>query len=215
MNLKNTIHWILGLVISTLGIGLCTKGGLGLSMIAACPYALHHYMVTHFSWFSQGTAEYVFEALLLGLLCLILRRFKFKWLLSFVTAVIAGFLIDGWLLVLGGNGVYSSMVVRVIAFVCGMCVTSLGIAFFFRTTLPLEVYELCVTELSAKFNISTARTKWFFDIFMLVTAVLIGLIFEHALVGVGIATVIMTLINSSIISFCGKSIDLVEKKWSK
>ena len=99
-----------------------------------------------------------------------------------------------------------------IAFIAGMCITSLGVAFFFRTSLPLEVYELCVTEVSAKYGKSPKTVKLGFDICMLLTAVLIGLIFEHKLVGVGIATVIMTLCNSFIISFCGKYIDLIEEK---
>lgn len=208
---KSVVHWILGLLISTLGICLCTKSDLGLSMIAACPYALHVSMHKYFAWFSQGTAEYVFEALLLVVVCLIIRKFSWKFLLSFVTAVVAGWCIDGWLYIFGGNGAYASMSVRIIAFVSGMVITSLGIAFFFRTKMPLEVYELAVTEISAKYGWSTKNVKLGFDICMLITATAMGLILEHRLVGVGIATVIMTCVNSFIITFWGKLVDKVER----
>ena len=209
---KDTLHWILALVISALGIALCTKSDLGRSMIAACPYALHHKLVMSFDWFSQGTAEYVFEALLLILVCIVVKKFRLSWLLSFVTAIVAGFAIDGWLWVLGGNGAYASLAMRIFAFVSGMCITSLGVAFFFRTKMPLEVYELAVTEITEKYRLDIKKVKFGFDIFMLVTACAMGLIFEGRLVGIGIGTVIMTLCNSYIIAFCGKYIDKLEAK---
>lgn len=210
MNRKDVINWILGLVLSAFGICLCTKSDLGLSMIGACPYILHRKLVETWAWFSQGTAEYVFEAILLVGVTAVVRRFKPKWLLSFVTAVVVGFIIDGWFLVLGGNGPYESIVARIIAFVCGMCITSLGVAFFFRTRMPLEVYELAVTEFSERYGFGTKYVKLGFDVIMLVIALLMDLILMRSLVGIGIGTIVMTLCNSFIIAFCGKYIDRFE-----
>jgi len=207
---KDVINWILGLVLSAFGICLCTKSDLGLSMIGACPYILHRKLVTVWEWFSQGTAEYVFEAILLVAVCAAVRGFKPKWLLSFLTAVVVGFIIDGWFLVLGGNGAYESMAARIIAFVCGMCITGLGVAFFFRTKMPLEVYELAVTEFSEKYNLSTKYVKLGFDVMMLCVALLMDLILMRSLVGIGVGTIVMTVCNSFIIAFCGKYIDKLE-----
>lgn len=111
----NTLNWILGLIISSLGLCFSTKSDLGLSMIGATPYILHVWLRNTLPWFTQGTAEYFWEAAVLVLTCLAVRRFKPRFLLSFLTAVIVGFIIDGWLLVLGGNGAYATMPGRIAA----------------------------------------------------------------------------------------------------
>ncbi len=101
---------------------------------------------------------------------------------------------------------------RIFALISGMCITSLGVAFFFRTKMPLEVYELSVTEITEKYHFDIKKVKLGFDICMLLTACAMGLIFEGRLVGIGIGTVVMTLCNSYIIAFCGKYIDKLEAK---
>ena len=207
---KNILNWVLGLVISALGLCLSTKSGLGLSMIGACPYILHKWLIDKYSWFTQGTAEYVFEALVLLVTCLAVRKFKPRFLLSFLTAVIVGYIIDGWLWLLGGNGIYASMPARVLSFAGGMVVTALGVAFFFRTSLPLEVYELTVNEIHKKYGFSLKNTKLAFDGCMLLTAIVMALLLTHKLTGIGWGTVIITLCNSFIITFFGKIIDKIE-----
>ena len=94
----NEAAWVIGIVVCALGVALCTKADFGLSMIAAPPFIFHYALRGVFPWFSQGTAEYVWQGVLLLLMCLAVRRFRWRYLLSFGTAVIAGLCIDGWLL---------------------------------------------------------------------------------------------------------------------
>ena len=213
MNKKavNIINWILGVALCSLGVSLCTKAALGLSMIAAPPYIVHCFMHEIFSWYTQGTSEYIWETVLLILTCIAVRRFKPKYLLSFLTAVLSGFIIDFWLMILGGNGMYESMTVRIIAFIIGSAIISLAIAFVFRTTLPPQVYELLVSEISERYNIDKSKTKWVNDIVMLVIAVVLSRVLTHSWTGVGIGTIIVTIINAPLISFFGKIIDKIEK----
>ena len=209
---KNTLHWILGLLISTLGICFSTKSDFGLSMIAAAPYILHVKLSEFLPWFSQGTAEYVWEGLILIAMCLVIRRFRPRYLLSFGTAILAGWLIDLWFLPLGGNGAYGTLAARILSFLAGMVITSFGVAFFFRTSLPLEVYELAVTEVAEKFQWSTNKVKYGFDLLMFALALLLSFLLTGSLTGIGIGTVCMTLLNAWIIAFFGKLIDRVEGK---
>ena len=209
---KSLIHWILGLLCNGLGICIGTKAGLGLSMIAATPYIISLWGGRFFSWLTQGKAEYVWEAILLILLCLVIRRFRWRYLLSFLTAVILGYVIDAWYLILGGNAVYVTMGGRVLGLVMGMLITSLGVAFFFRTDMPLEVYELAVIEITDRFGLEQSRVKWCFDMFLLLLDLLLAFIVSHSLCGIGIGTVIITLFNAPVISFIGKLIDKAEEK---
>ena len=94
----NEAAWVVGIVVCALGVALCTKADFGLSMIAAPPFILHYALRGLFPWFTQGTAEYVWQGVLLLLMCAAVQRFRWRYLLSFGTAVIAGLAIDGWLL---------------------------------------------------------------------------------------------------------------------
>ncbi len=199
--------WVLGVLFCTLGIALCTKAGLGLSMIAAPPYIIHVKLSQYFPFYTQGMSEYVFQFILLVVTGLLCRTFRPKWLLSFVTAVISGFALDGWFLLFGGYGVAQGMAVRVALFVFGELFTALAIAFYFRTDLPQQVYELLVAEVSARYNLNRDKVKMVNDISYLVLSVALALILNRSLQGVGIGTVVITLVNAPLIALLGKIID--------
>ena len=213
MNRKyNIINWVFYVLLVGFGIALCTKADFGLSMISAPPYILHVWLRDRFSWYTQGTSEYFWEAFLLLVMCLVIRRFRPKYLLSFAAAVISGLVIDGWLYLLGGNGVYPAMGARVAAFIAGMVITALGVAFGFRTTMPLQVYELVVKEVAEAFRFPVSKTKQGFDIIMLVVSIGLSLLLTHKMTGVGIGTVILTVINAAIIALWSSLIDKLEKQ---
>ena len=106
--------------------------------------------------------------------------------------------------------------------IVGDIVTATGVACFFRTYMPLQVYELFVAELSFSFKFNINKTKSRFDIALLI----ISLVLAFTLFGdvtkfdwssityksfhsIGIGTIITTLINSPIIAIMGKLIDKV------
>lgn len=212
MNKKfvNIINWVLSVTLCGLGICLCTKASLGLSMIAAPPYIIHCFFKELFPWYTQGTSEYIWEAVLLVITCVIVRKFKPKYLLSFLTAIISGFAIDFWIWVFGGNSMYESMPIRILAFAGGSAIISVAIAFVFRTTLPPQVYELLVGEISDKYHFDKSKTKLVFDISMFVVTIVLARVLTHSWTGVGIGTVIVTFANAPMIAFFGKIIDKIE-----
>ncbi len=209
---KDVIYWILGLVLCALGVALCTKAGFGLSMIGASPYIISVYMRQFFSWYTQGNSEYIWQALLLIIMCLIIFRFKLRYILSFVTAILAGKAIDFWLFVLGGDGLYSTMTYRIIAFIIGTILLGLAIAFIFRTCLPIQVYELMVKEISERYKLNRDKFKLFYDIGLFVIALALSFILTKKLTGIGVGTVIITFVNAPLITGFGKIIDKTEGK---
>ncbi len=203
----NEAAWLLGILFCSLGVALCTKANFGLSMVAAPAYILHVKIAQFLPWYSQGTSEYVWQFLWLILTCLIVRRFRVKYLLSFGTGILFGLTLDGWLLLLGGGTPFVSLAVRILMLALGISVTALAIALFFRTSLPLEIYELTVAEISKRYSLPINRVKFVYDAFMLVTSAALAFFLMRGFVGIGIGTLITTLVNASLISLFGKLLD--------
>lgn len=205
----NEAAWVTGTLLCALGRVLCTKAGLGLSMIGAPSYILHLFLVKSLPWFSQGTAEYFFQALLIIPVCFLVRKIKLRYIASFLTAIVLGLAVDGWLLLFGGNDIYTNMAVRIICFILGEGITALSIAFLFRTSMPLQMYEVFVIEVSDIFKIDKNKVKLGFDIGMFVLSVVLALVLNRNLNGVGIGTLIITVVNAPLIAFFGKLIDKI------
>ncbi len=203
----NEAAWLCGIILCAMGVALCTKASFGLSMVAAPPYIIHLFFKELFPWYSQGTSEYIWQGVLLIVMCIIVRKFKPKYLLTFLCALIFGFAVDGCLLLLGGSGTYSTLAARIAAFVIGEGITAVAIACYFRTDLPLPVYELVVSEISKRYNLKIDRVKQANDIIMLAISVIFALTLTGGSGGIGIGTVIITVINAPLISAAGKLLD--------
>ena len=195
------IAYVLGVVFVALGVAFCGKADLGFSMIVAPAYILHRWISPVWPFFSFGMAEYTFQALLVLLLALALRRFRLSYLLSFVTAVIYGFVLDGLLALLSFLPA-DEIWLRAIWFVLGVLITAAGVSMMFHTYLSPQVYELVVKEVSAYFHADINKVKIGYDASSLVLSVILSFIaFGFGrFVGVSWGTVVITLVNGLIIS---------------
>lgn len=102
----------------------------------------------------------------------------------------------------------------------GDMITAFGVACFFRTYMPLQVYELFVYEVTEKYHLKISKTKWIFDLSLLIISVTLALTlfddansFNCSTIGyasfhsIGLGTLVTTAINSPLISLMGKLID--------
>ena len=199
--------WLIGTVLCAFGVVLCTKADFGLSMMAAPPYIIHVTLQKFFAWYTQGTSEYIWQAILLILMCVIVGKFKPKYLLCFLTSVFFGFCIDGWLLLFGGNGGFEDMWVRIASFIIGELSISLSVAFVFKTYLPPQIAECTVMEIAKRFNIAQTKIKLINDVSCLVLSFALSLILTKGFTGVGIGTVIITFANAPLIKLWTKLLD--------
>ena len=209
INKMNEAAWVIGIIVCALGVAMCTKANFGLSMIAAPPYIFHVWLRDAFPWFTQGTSEYVWQAVILIIMCVAIRGFKARYLLSFGTAMLSGFALDGWIWIFGGNGAYEELWLRIVMFVIGELVTTLAVAFIFRTTLPIQIYELAVCEIAAKFGLDKNKVKLVNDILMLVISAVLSFALTGGFGGFGIGTILITLVNAPLITFFGKILDKI------
>ena len=59
------------------------SASFGLSMLSAPAYILHMKLHDIFSWYSHGTSEYIWQGMLLIIMCIIIRKFKMRYIFSF------------------------------------------------------------------------------------------------------------------------------------
>ena len=209
----------MGMVFVALGVSLCSKADLGVSMIAAPPFVLSEWLVKRLPFFSVGVTEYALQGVLLTILCLTIRRFRGRFLLTFAVAVLYGYLLNGCLALTALLPV-SSFAGRWILLLIGDVVTAFGVACFFRTYLPLQVYELFVSEVARHFNFTIPKVKLWFDLSLLTLSFVLALTlfgdaasFDWTRLGntsfhsIGLGTLVTTAINSPLIALMGRLID--------
>lgn len=213
------LMWLFGVIFVAFGVAICSKADLGVSMIAAPAFVVQEFLQRFFPALTVGITEYLVQGLLLALLCLIIRRFRWRYLLAFAVSVIYGYTLDLFLWLMAPVSV-DTVWLRWVMLIAGDVVTAFGVACFFRTYLPLQVYELFVAEFSARYGLDLGRVKWGFDLSLLAVSVVLALVlfgdtqsFNWSAIGgasfhsIGLGTLVTTAINSPIIRLCGKGID--------
>ena len=202
------IAYILGLIALALGTAFMEKADFGLSMVVAPPYILHLKISEFLPFFTFGMAQYTFQAGLVILLAVFMRKFKLSYFFSFVTAVLFGFLLDG-VMILTDMLSFEGLLMRIPIYVIGMLCCTFGIALLFRTYIPPEVYELFVKEVSEKYGYNIHRCKTVYDCTSCVLSVVLSFAFFGFGVfrGISYGTVVCALVNGTLISFFSKLLD--------
>ncbi len=204
------VAYIVGIIILALGTAFMEKANFGMSMIVAPAYLLHLKVSPHLPFFTFGMAEYVFQAFLLIILSLVMRKIKISFFLSFGTAFIYGLILDVFihlvsLITLEG------IVWQIVFFIMGMLLCSSGVAFLFHTYFPPEAYEMVVKEISEKYSIDIGKTKTVYDLCSCALAVILSLCFFGGFVGIKWGTFVCAIGNGFLISRIGK---LLESKFN-
>ncbi len=202
------LAYIIGIITLALGTALMEKADFGMSMVVAPAYIIHLKLSEILPFFSFGMAEYSLQAVLLVLMMIFLRRFKLSYLFSFATAVIYGFTLDGAIALVSLVGDIG-IALRVVFFIVGMLICSVGVSMFFHTYISPEAYELFVKELSAKFNISITKFKTGYDCVSCIISIIMSFIFFGLwhFEGVKLGTVFCALFNGYTIGLCSKLFD--------
>lgn len=214
------MNWLLGALLVSLGVAICNRANLGVSMIAAPAFIIHDATSQVTSALSLGVIEYLVQGFIILLTCLIVKRFNWRYLLSFLTAVVYGYFIDMWMLIIGTEP-FDALWMRWVMLIVGDVVTAVGVAFFFRTYLPVEAYELCVHEIVRVHKFNFHKVKWIFDFSCLGVSIILALslfgdvttfdwsaIYTHSFHHIGLGTIVTTIISAPIIRLVGKLIDV-------
>lgn len=197
----NELAYVFGMIFLALGTAFMEAADFGVSMVVAPSYIIHLKVSQYLPFFTFGMASYTFEALLLIVMVILLRKFRVSYLFSFVTAVLYGFVldIDIWLLSFINH---DSMVLRIIFYIVGLLLCSMGVSFYYHTYISPEVYELFVKEASNKYGIEIHKFKTGYDCISCLVAIILSFCFFGFLhfEGVKWGTVVCALVNGFTIS---------------
>ena len=195
------VAYIIGLMLLSLGTCLSTKANFGVSMIAAPAYLIHLFLSNTVStFFTFGRCEIMLEMLVIFIMCLLLRKFKFGYLFSLMAGVIYGLFLDMWILIFK-NIHLVEFTQRVMIFILAQIVTAYGISLAFKSYFPPAAYDFFVKEVSEHFHIKLPVFKTAFDItFCIISIILSFSIFGFGYFeGIKIGTIIIALVNGTTI----------------
>lgn len=194
------LAYIIGLTLLALSAALMEKADFGLSMVVAPAYLLHLKVSQYLPFFTFGMAEYTFQAVVLVIMIISIRKFKLSYLFSFVTAVLYGVILDFMIMVVSfvpSEGFVS----RIVLYVFGLIGCASGVSLLFHTYISPEVYELFVKEVSSLLGININRFKTIYDCTSCVVAIVMSFAFFGLwqFEGVKLGTVVCALLNGYVI----------------
>lgn len=197
---SNELAYVVGIIAVAFGVAFMEKANFGVSMVVAPAYLLYLKLSPSYPFFTFGMAEYTLQAVLLVAMMIMLRKFKLSYLFSFVTAVVYGFTLDFcmWAVKnLDSQPVWA----RLLMFVGGMVLCSIGISFFFHSYVSPEVYELFVKEVSSHIGMDINRFKTIYDCSSCAISIAMSFAFFGLwhFEGVKLGTVFCALVNGSMI----------------
>ena len=189
MKINRLIAYLLGLLLLSFGIVLAVKANYGVTVATSPSYVLSQY----FTVLSFGVFNYLMQGAVFLLTIIVLRRVKIRYLLSFLTAVIFGFTIDFFGMLMRGIQLVGHPE-RMLFFVLSILVIAGGLVFFYKSNMPILPFDIFVKEVSAAKEIEVSRFKLRFDLAMCSIAVVMSFLLLGELRGVSIGTLLSALL---------------------
>lgn len=208
IKLPSEAAYLFSLVILSLAVAMISATDFGVSMIAAPAFIL-----SAKTGMSFGQCEYIMQGLLFVVMCILLKKVRLLYFSSFITGFVYGLMLDMWRIGIPHFNPSATepgslpMTVRLVYYIVGMIMTSFAIALFFRTYLYPQVYDFFVKAVTVKYKLNRNKFKIIFDFSCLAAAVLMTLLMFGRFVGIGIGTLVMTVLNGLLISLAGKILD--------
>lgn len=210
IKIPSELVYVFAIVLLSFAVAMLTAADFGISMIVAPAYLLS----LKLKFLTFGQAEYVIQAGVFIILCIVLKRFKFIYLFSFATCLIYGAVLDLWRLIPFFNPTVTApgsmdLWVRIVMFVAGVLLTSFAVALFFKTYIYPQVYDFFVKAVSLRYGIKLSIFKTAVDLTCLTASVVMTFCFFGELRGVNWGTLVMAVFNGAIIGFFSKLFDKV------
>lgn len=201
MKLKRQLpQYIIGLLVMALGIVLIKKAGTGVSPVSVIPAALANITPLTF-----GNTTIIFQAVCFLMILVVQRKIDVKTLLILPVAVVFGYIIDLYMLLL----TFEDLPLWLCYVVClaGIAATALGIVIIVGANLMLPSPDALLRTISAKTGQPLSRIKMIGDGTYVIIAILIELIFSHRILSqecVWIGTVLSVLLTGRLVGVFGK-----------
>ena len=204
------LSWVVGNILCALGTCFASKSGFGVASIVTPAFVLNRKIGSLSAIFTVGVCEYIIQGLLLALCCVLIGRFKPKFLATICNILFYGACFDilnALLSPIVANGIFE----RILFAVVGTIITGLAVALMLRTYIPPAAYEIFVKEVAEAKGFGVSKMKLVFDCSLLILGIVMMLLFFGRFLFdiVGPLTVISALVNSIFIAFWGRILDKI------
>ena len=181
---KGWALFIPGLFVMAFGVAFSIKANLGTSPISSLPY-----IISVITPLTVGTATIVLHCVLIALQILILRKkYQLFQLLQLPIAILFGYLTDFSIAVTDSIS-YSSYWQQIILCIIGILLVGIGVWMEVRSKVITLAGEGLVLAICQVKPIKFGNMKVIFDVTLVVTACILGLLFAGGIKGVREGTV--------------------------
>lgn len=181
----------IALIFLAIGIVFVIKADFGMTVVQAPVYVLSLALPS----ISIGTWNYIVQGGLFLLMIVIIRNFKIRYLVSFISGILYGFILDFFIWLMR-DLTANTLAMNILFYILGFIFLCIAVALFFSCKAPLMPYDIFIREVAHAKGIKLAKFKWFFDISCLATAVILSLTLKKSLIGIGIGTIIFAFLVS-------------------
>lgn len=217
IRISNEFIYVLAVLVLSFATAMLAAADLGMSMVVAPAYIVS----LKVKILTFGQAEYIVQGTLFVLFCILMKRVRALYFFAFVSGLIYGAALDFWRTVIPHfNPELSApgslpLSLRVVYFVVGFLLNSLGVALYFKTYFYPQVYEFFVKGISRRFDIALPKFKIGFDMTCLVIAAALSFTLYHGFVGIGVGTAVLAFGNGPLIGFYIKWMDKHLDTWER
>lgn len=209
IKIYSELLYVIALLGLPLAVAMMAAADYGVSMIVAPAYVLS----LKFNIFTFGQWNYVLQGVLFIVFCIAVKRFKPVYLVSFITCVIYGIILDIWratIPVLNPSQTpVGSMAtwMRIVLFSSGFFITAITVMFFFKSYIYPQVCDFFIKGIAQRYNLNQIKIKWIHDISYLILSILLAFVLFHSLVGVNWGTIVVALFTGVFIGLFTKIYD--------
>lgn len=204
------VSWVIGNILCAVGNCLTAKSMLGVAAIVGPAFVLSDKLEPISSIFSVGICEYMIQGLLLATCCLLIGKFKPKFICTVCNILFYGACFDV-VDALMANIIPATLGEKIAVAAVGTVITGLAVAIMLRTYIPPSAYEIFVKEVALSKKIDMSKMKLIFDGTILVIAIvmMLTLLGEWRWDLIGPLTLVSAVMNSVIIGLFGKLLDKI------
>lgn len=187
---------LVGIVLGAAGASLMKQARFGMTSFYSVSLCLFEVS----GRLTMGIWNTLFQLFLILILIFLQRRFRLRYLFSFVAAWAQSMMID-WF-----NQLFAllptTFAMRLFSFSVGFCIMSAGIAVLAVCRLPVAPMNLFVREIAEKRNTRFDQVKSIFDLSCLGLSALIGRCIAGRWIGIGWGTLATALLTGSLTGLC-------------
>ena len=197
---KRLFNYIFGLYLITLGVAFSIKSNLGSAPVSSIPYAIN------LIWAIEiGVATFLFHAFLVFIELILLRRdFKKKHFLQVFVGVLFGVFTSFSVSLMNFLPQANNFHIAIIMTIISIFFISLGLFLYVPTNLiPLSV-EGVTQAIAIVTNKPFSKIKVYFDVCVVLTALILSYTFLHQFGSVGIGTILEAIFIGNTVKYIHK-----------